>query len=1314
MKTSKFNSLLLAGVLLPGVLLNDLRAQAVPDKDKDNVPGVLENGAIVRRNGLYYNNRPLYAVPGNPVVPYYYVFGGDRPLVRFGGFPSIDGNLVLGFRKAGGATKWLLDFKQIEFRYHGGRVEWVASDPAFPGIAVSLHALPLAEGAGLAAQAQVTGAAAGDKLVWMFGAASLKGYINSIDTLVTPKTRYYGFEPAEALNNRVTINDGVIRLEPPRGERTRYTLAACSVPSEIRVVDAMAWQTPEKLLASAGDKHPIACGLTDAKRPVTWIARTWSPNDKSAAAPAVEAEFGAAWERIEALRQRVVSQTPDAKFDFMVRAASPSLEGVWRGKAYGHAGTGLYPNPFLGWRTVIGGAAYAWHERVLAASRNFFESQVTGESYKDHPDLIKRVEENFILEAFEQSKSHPGKDPRYLSKGRLIPDSMSTQYNMQSIFFDQVIEGWRFTADAELEKILRPALELHLDYLQRCFDPDGNGAYESFINTYLTDNQWYNGGDTAEETAFAYRGHMAARDMARRAGDQAAVQRHEAKLALIRKGFFESVWVAKSGHPGAYREQGGHRRLHADAWLPSIVHSLDCPGLFTEEQMASTLHFTEYGLERESRTDGGVRVWPSNWVPSVWSVRVKSPGEEHHLALGYCFAGLPENAMEIIRGCIGDTGFASAVPGNFGEPWAGVDFTDFMAPFARVAVSGVFGYRPDRPNALVTIAPQFPADWAHASLNHPEFKLAYKRVGATERLSVELERESAMQLELPFRGTALKSARLNGKTVQGTIRPGFGRSVFAINIPAGKKAELELEVERALPLGTAQARQTEVGRQVELAVDGGRITELRDAQGVLENVRLVDGKAEATIARNLGNHRVLALTQMGEAPQWRIFDLLVRDPQLEQYTAEKNLRMAPASAKWSGVDLSKVQNGRVTDLFRQEYISPRADTMSARLDKNAYGTWHAAYLKKLPPGIDLSNTWPRRPAPVYEAAVGDLQLGSEFTVEAWVRAELTQFAGARILELGDLSLETATPFGMVSLRVGKTQLTHWPVLSGERTTHIAAVIRGNQAVLCINGQPFKRRPEAVNLAGLSFGPKLLVGADKNGDKRLLGAVERVAITKRAMTEEELTGRKLDSPSATDSLADWRIGSEKVEAATALTLLPKDVPLKLSKTLPELLKVTDGMLETPQGAKFLWAPADKDIAFTSLWDNWPAKVQVPVNKKGDSAWLLVAGSTNPMQVRIANAVLRFEYADGVKEELELVNPMNFWSLSSFGHSKDYDYKADAFALPKEPPSMVQLGSNSRAMVYGWKLRRGVELKSVTLESLSEEVVIGLMGLSVCTE
>ncbi len=164
-------------------------------------------------------------------------------------------------------------------------------------------------------------------------------------------------------------------------------------------------------------------------------------------------------------------------------------------------------------------------------------------------------------------------------------------------------------------------------------------------------------------------------------------------------------------------------------------------------------------------------------------------------------------------------------------------------------------------------------------------------------------------------------------------------------------------------------------------------------------------------------------------------------------------------------------------------------------------------------------------------------------------------------------------------------------------------------------------------------------------------------------------------------------------------------------LSNLQKLLDnqGRIRTPQNVPFAQFAEAKNIAFTSLWENWPHSVSVPVGKQAEAVWLLVCGSTNPMQTRIANAEVRFRYADGQVEKLELVPPLNFWTLCHFG-GVDYDYKSDAFCLPKEPPPTVQLGTNCRAMVLSWKLRPGVKLVDLTLETLSQEVVIGLMGVS----
>jgi len=162
------------------------------------------------------------------------------------------------------------------------------------------------------------------------------------------------------------------------------------------------------------------------------------------------------------------------------------------------------------------------------------------------------------------------------------------------------------------------------------------------------------------------------------------------------------------------------------------------------------------------------------------------------------------------------------------------------------------------------------------------------------------------------------------------------------------------------------------------------------------------------------------------------------------------------------------------------------------------------------------------------------------------------------------------------------------------------------------------------------------------------------------------------------------------------------------------------LVTPQGVPFLWSSDTKNIGFTSLWDNYPSKIEFPVNKKGDAVWFLVSGSTNVMQCQIANAVIRLNYGDGKTDSLELVPPVNYWNLSTIdshatapgqGSRNDYTSETDRFCMPDKFPETVQLGENCRAMLLNLKLRPGAELKSVSLETLSQEVVVGLMGITV---
>ncbi len=173
-------------------------------------------------------------------------------------------------------------------------------------------------------------------------------------------------------------------------------------------------------------------------------------------------------------------------------------------------------------------------------------------------------------------------------------------------------------------------------------------------------------------------------------------------------------------------------------------------------------------------------------------------------------------------------------------------------------------------------------------------------------------------------------------------------------------------------------------------------------------------------------------------------------------------------------------------------------------------------------------------------------------------------------------------------------------------------------------------------------------------------------------------------------------------------------------------IKDGVF-TVAGVPFR-TPADgKNIVYTSLWDNYPTHVDIPVKGKAANAYLLMAGSTNHMQCRIDNGLVIATYTDGTTDTLRLRNPDNWCPIE-----QDFYVDGKAFYTTNPRPYRVCLGNGmvSRNLgkelkiteVYGREIPGGAaqmlkmpldkskKLKSLTLRTLSNDVVIGLMGVT----
>jgi hypothetical protein len=169
---------------------------------------------------------------------------------------------------------------------------------------------------------------------------------------------------------------------------------------------------------------------------------------------------------------------------------------------------------------------------------------------------------------------------------------------------------------------------------------------------------------------------------------------------------------------------------------------------------------------------------------------------------------------------------------------------------------------------------------------------------------------------------------------------------------------------------------------------------------------------------------------------------------------------------------------------------------------------------------------------------------------------------------------------------------------------------------------------------------------------------------------------------------------------------------------------------PQGIPFA-TPGELDannVLFTSLWDNYPTKANMPLKGKSSKAYFLVAASTYHMQAHILNGQIRVKYKDGMEDVLDLVLPDNLLPLDQDIFIDDW-----AFKCPQPRPWRVRLKtgevskyhagemgikmSNDPLWIEGGMatlldlpLNPNKELDSLTLETIANEVVIGLIGVT----
>lgn len=915
----------------------------------DGTDFVIENGPI-------FFNRALYG--GNSA---FRVEAGDKPeFVLY--LPGRGGNLRLGLRSASGSTKWLHDAASIESRYRPGGMLYTIRDPLL-GADGSLHveAYALAATEGLILRIDPRGdLPAGVELVWAFGGVNGQrgARDGDIGTERVPISEWFQLQPDFCTDNTIESAPGSFTLKAKAA--IIFGRVGGDADAAPKIADAASWHDAGRLVESEASATPIVAGRIALKAgapryvslqrlPGAAITGRGSTATTANLAAPYHADdlsrvFDEAAAHFKAIRERIAIDTPDPYLNAATGALAVAADAVWDdGQNLIMHGAIAWRMKYVGWRGPYALDALAWHDRARTNMEFWLARQNTGPI----PETHAPPEEETNLARMRTALHTNG-------------DITNHHYDMNVGFFDAIFRHLLWTGDKEFAEKLWPSLERHLAWerrsFRRTFGPDSLPLYENYASTWASDDLYYSGGGTAHQSAYnLFHNRMAAR-IARWIGKDPAPYEKEADL--IQRGMRELLWIRSTGHYAEYKDLLGNQRLHESSSLWNVYHTVDSQAVDPIEAWQLT-RYVDQMPHLPVRGPGVPNDRPyamiptTTWMPYSWSINNVCMNEDAHMALAYFQAGRHRQGQTLLKSCVLTCMFMGIAPGNVGTMTyhdvyrreAQRDFADASGTLSRAFIEGLFGIRPDAIAGELRIEPAFPEEWDRASIRHPGLSYAWKRTGQTDAFTVEsrLSRPMSLRLVWPALAGDVGSVTVNGAPAKWEPMPdavGFPRIV--ITAPQADRWQVEVQW-KGQPIATPPSPITaQVGDAVTVSVPAGVTVQSSDARSI-DPQKVLAGDAapgaSARIADNPGAHTVFVPVKQGDFTWLMPIDVVVASP--ASGVAKPFDWSTPRSSetKFESVDLSGLFNLSVTEIFKQEYRSPRSPGVSMSIPKQGIGAW---------------------------------------------------------------------------------------------------------------------------------------------------------------------------------------------------------------------------------------------------------------------------------------------------------------------------------------------------------------------------------------
>lgn len=647
------------------------------------------------------------------------------------------------------------------------------------------------------------------------------------------------------------------------------------------------------------------------------------------------------------LASRIRIETPDPYFNTLGGTLAAATDGIWDGEVWLHGAIG-WRMPLNGWRAAYTGDVLGWHDRARTHFSAYAASQVT-----EVPNTLPHPAQDSALHLARSVKKWgtPQYSNGYICRNPRRNDQMN-HYDMNLCYIDELLWHFNWTGDVEYVRRMWPVIVRHLAWEKLNFDPDNDGLYDAYACIWASDALYYNSGAVTHSSAYNYRANKMAALLAQKIGEDPAPYRAEAQKIL--KAINERLWLPSQGHWAEFQDFMGHKRVHESAAVWTIYHAIDSETADPFQAYQATRYVdtsiphipvTAKGLEDK----GYATISTTNWLPYSWSINNVAFAEVMHTALAYFQAGRADDGYKLLKSSILDGMYLGNSPGNIGQisfydAARGECYRDFGDPVgvaSRVLIQGLFGILPDALNGRLLIRPGFPSTWDRAALTTPDVFYRFERQSNTDTYHITQQFAHPLALTLQINAVAedIQAVKANGNPVLWeTVETANGYPGIAIHIPTTSKETvitIEWQGKKLYLLAGEEISVTPpTGLSLKVPSDLS-INKVYDPQGILSTHSLTNGHFTASIQGEARHHTFFLRTRQGKMEWWQPVNVAVETPPTTAYTDFTDI--LPDDCRMVDFDLRL--NASVTDIYQNEYLSPRSPYTTLQLPTQGIGEW---------------------------------------------------------------------------------------------------------------------------------------------------------------------------------------------------------------------------------------------------------------------------------------------------------------------------------------------------------------------------------------